>query len=408
MRKQFLLPVLLAAVFTGCSSTTATKDSLDGDATVYRTGDLPFTYPESLLTGYNSKSCLNWSDSNIVATDKLFLFNAAGLSDSESKRLSERLDREISKLALSMDWAPYRWLDSLPVINQPNGAALFADSLVSLDRAIGTADIRVGRGMRRSGEPEEEDDISYVRQKTLKVDVADYVMPGYKQVNDWRSPAYHAYKHFMKLPRSERVESVRRYNQLADTHVGSDVFDILPGRLLVCVHRDLEKGTYAEGHDMGINLSVEASDQDVRSALVASYQSARTKAYGQLDSLVPEWFLLGQRVFHGGGRVATPQEGYYNSPINSHGAAYAQKPENYPALSGLAYRYIGEANEMSLISSLLDAVRYRDMPKVGGVEAHSQRYFREAFNKRVRGLDGGPLSLRGLDYGWNGFIGSLE
>ena len=159
---------------------------------------------------------------------------------------------------------------------------------------------------------------------------------------------------------------------------------------------------------MGINIKAGASDQEIRSALIAAYQADRTRAYGRLPDLIPEWFLVGQRVFHGGGRIASPKEGLFSSPILSRGGVYEKKPANYPALAGLAYRYIAEANEMSLISSLLDVVRYRDMPDLVDTGDQPDQYFIKAFNDRIRALDRGPLTLRSFDYGWNGFIGSLS
>ena len=405
VRKQFIVAVLAGLALSGCSTTPSDNDQTDsGQTTTYRTGDLPFSYPESLLTGYNSTECLKWSDSDIVATDKLFLFDAAGMGAKRSQSLALRLDKEIAKLSTSMDWAAYRWVNSLPVINEPNGAALFADSLITLDRGIGTARLNIAEVNESPG----LFDSMILGQSTEKVDVLQYVLPGFTPQRDWRAPAHYAYKHFLKLPRKERVEAVRRFNRLSEFHVSTDPFDILPGRILVCVHREAGKDGNAEGHDLGVNIRLGATDQEVRSALVASYQAVRTQSYGQLESLVPEWFLTGQRVFHGGGRIATVEEGMFNSPINSHGTSYDKKPDNYPALSGLAYRYLGEANAMSLIASLLDAVRYRDMPDVGRNERQQMRYFTEAFDDRMKGLDGGPLTVRGFDYGWNGFIGTLE
>lgn len=408
MRKQFAASLLAVTVMAGCSSTpSGTTGTSDGLITTYRTGDVPFSYPESLLTGYNSRECLKWSNSNIIATDKLFLFNAAGMTPNQSETLATRLDAEITKLSTSLDWAPYRWLDSLPVINEPNGAALFADSLVTLDRQVGTARVSSDASKSRSGEPPAGKKSLFVSQMTKEVDVLDYVLPGFKSVNDWRAPSHHVYKHYLKLPRPERVEAVRRFNQMSAFDAMTDSFEILPGRLLVCVYREQTHLSESESHDMGINIKAGASDQAIRTALVGAYQAARTRAYGQLEDLVPEWFLTGQRVFHGGERIADLDEALYNSPINSHGSAYAKKPDNYPALAGLAYRYLGEANEMSLIASLLDAVRYRDMPKVGVDSQHPERFINEAFNDRMKALDGGPLTLRGFDYGWNGFVGEL-
>ncbi|WP_372997742.1 hypothetical protein [Marinobacter sp.] len=409
VRKQLAASLLAAAIMTGCSSTPGDmSESGNGSITTYRTGDVPFSYPESLLTGYNSRECLKWSNSNIVATDKLFLFNAAGMTPNQSETLAKRLDGEINKLSTSLDWAPYRWLDSLPVINQPNGAALFADSLVSLDRQVGTARISSELAEKNASSVPTDTKPMFVAQTTKQVEVLNYVLPGFKPVNDWRAPSHHVYKHFLKLPRKERVEAVRRFNQMSAFDAMTDKFEMLPGRILVCVYREQTPLSDSESHDMGINIKAGASDQAIRSALVGAYQAARTRAYGQLDDLIPEWFLVGQRVFHGGERVAQLDEALYNSPINSHGSSYSKKPENYPALSGLAYKYIGESNEMSLIASLLDAVRYRDMPAIGVESKHPERFFNQAFNDRMRALDDGPLTLRGFDYGWNGFVGELH
>lgn len=408
MRKQLAASILAAVAMTGCSSTPSDTSGGGADSiTTYRTGDVPFSYPESLLTGYNSRECLKWSNSNIIATDKLFLFNAAGMTPNQSEALAIRLDAEIAKLSTSLDWAPYRWLDSLPVINEPNGAALFADSLVTLDRQVGSARVSSDASASRDGKAPAGEAPMFIGQTTKDVDVLSYVLPGYVPVNDWRAPSHHVYKHYLKLPRKERVEAVRRFNQVAAFDAMTDTFEILPGRVLVCVYREQTPLSESESHDMGINIKAGASDQAIRTALVGAYQAARTRAYGQMDDLVPEWFLVGQRVFHGGERIAALDEALYNSPINSHGSSYSKKPDNYPALSGLAYQYLGEANEMSLIASLLDAVRYRDMPSVGVESQHPERFFKEAFNERMKALDGGPLTLRGFDYGWNGFVGEL-
>lgn len=409
MRKQLAASFLAVAVVAGCSTGPGNMfESGDGSVTSYRTGDVPFSYPESLLTGYNSRECLKWSNSNIVATDKLFLFNAAGMTPNQSESLAKRLDLEISKLSTSLGWAPYRWLDSLPVINEPNGAALFADSLVALDRQVGTGRVASDLVKSRPEQAPSDSDSMFFGQASQEVDVLNYVLPGYTPVKDWRAPSHHVYKHFLKLSRKARVEAVRRFNQMSAFDAMTDRFDILPGRLLVCVYRDRAPLSESESHDMGINIKAGASDQAIRSALVGAYQSSRTRSYGQLDDLIPEWFLVGQRVFHGGGRIATMNEALHISPIDSHGTSNSKKPENYPALSALAYKYVGEANEMSLIASLLDAVRYRDMPSLGSDSKHPDRFFNEAFNDRMNALDGAPLTLRGFDYGWNGFIATLR
>jgi hypothetical protein len=328
------------------------------------------------------------------------------LTPFEAEKLAASLNDQVNKLALSMDWAPYKWLDSLPVVNRPKGAALFADSLVSLDQATGTARIPADTVFQDSVN-ESEGGRAYFQKTSEQIGALEYVLPGFALSQELKTPSEQVYKQYLKLDRASRVEAVRRYNRIAGYDVSSDPFEILPGRLMVCVFRASEPGVAAEGHDLGINIKAGASDQDIRTALVAAYQSARTQSQGQLDSLVPEWFLTGQRQFHGGGRVASISEGTFNSPIYSRSGSYADTPQNYPALSALAYRYLGEANEMSLISSLLDAVRYRDMPWLGEFEPVEDRFFTEAFNSRMRALDGGPISIRSFDYGWNGFIGTL-
>jgi len=398
----------IALILAGCSATGPGPYSGSEDLTRYRTGDIPFSYPESLLTGYGSSECLKWADSDIVATDSVFLFDAAGMSPVQADTLVKKLDREMRTLSASMDWAPYRWLDSLPVINQPNGAALFADSVVTLDRKLGSAKIPSDKQRAsRASQPDSSRPL-FITEKTTDADVMAYVLPEFEMKQDWRPPSHSVYQHFLKLSRDARVDAVRRYNLMAQYDVGSETYDILPGRILFCVVRNDAMRVAAEGHDMGVTLKAGASDQDIRDALVQSYQAARTRAYGQLGSLIPEWFLTGQRVYHSGGRIADIQEGLYGSPINSHGSAYSNKPANYDAISGLAYQYLGEANEMSLISSLLDSVRYRDMALPGTPQNHPQSVFADAFNQRMKALDGGPLTIRGFDYGWNGFIGTLR
>lgn len=422
MRLQVSVVFLALLSLTACSTSSDKTQPIynEGALSVYKAGDIPLPYPESLLTGQASTECLKWSDSDIIATDKLFLFNAAGLSPAAARSLAVRLDREIDKLSASMDWASYRWLNSLPVVNQPNGAALFADSVVTLDRNIGVARLKSemvkppheADQEKRGRNPDVQNkdsvgSVSHKRKLTREVAVLSYVLPEFRPRRDWRAPAAHVYEHFLKLPRPERVEAVRRYNRLSELDLRSDTFEILPGRILVCAFRESSGLGVAEGHDMGINLPAGSSDQDIRRALVASYQAVRTRAYGQLDDLVPEWFLTGQRQYHAGGHIASTKEALYSSPIDSRSARNHQKPDNFAPLSALAYRYLGAANEMSLISSLLDAVRYRDMPALGGMEQDPQRHFRKAFDNRMQALDDGPLTIRGFDYGWNGFIGSL-
>jgi len=407
VRFQYSLTVLATLLLSGCSSTLTSDARHSSNVTRYPVGDFAFEYPESLLTGRNSTECMKWSDSDVIAADNLFLFNAAGLTPVEAETLAVSLNDQVNKLALSMDWAPYKWLDSLPVVNQPKGAALFADSLVSLSQVIGTTRIAADTALLDVID-ESREGRTYFQKTTEQVGVLRYVLPGFAFSRESITPSEQVYKQYLKLDRSGRVEAVRRYNRIAEYDVSSDPFEILPGRIMVCVFRAFGPGIAAEGHDLGINIKAGASDQDIRSALVAAYQSARTQSQGQLDSLVPEWFLTGQRQFHGGGRVASVSEGTFNSPIYSRTGTHAEKPKNYPALSALAYRYLGEANEMSLISSLLDSVRYRDMPWLGEFEPAEDRFFTEAFDARMRALDGGPISIRSFNYGWNGFIGTLR
>jgi hypothetical protein len=405
VKKQYALSILAGFSLIGCTAAPPKNEVPYAGVVEYRVGDIPFEYPESLLTGEDSAACLRWSDSNILATDKVFVFNAAGLSPVEMESLTRRIDWEVDKLSTSMDWASFRWLDSLPVVNRPNGAALLADSIIALDRRVGTA--KIYKPVEWKALKPEPGSFPVTEKQTETVDVLNHILPGFAYKIGGDLVSQQAYKHFLQLPRSERVNVVRRYNRLAPNDVGSDSFEILPGRILVCVASGSTPGAVAEGHPMGINIKLGASDQAIRSALIRAYQSARTRAYGQLDQLVPEWFLVGQREFHGGGRIASIEEGMFSSPIYSRAGKIADKPENYPALSALAYRYLGEANEMSLISSLLDAVRYRDMPNMGFSGRHPERFFNDAFDSRLRALDGGALSIRGFDYGWNGLISLL-